>query len=226
MVVRQRGTISSRGVLKRRRHCTPIQSEGKRKDQGKQRLSQFGTHHGESRPQALVRVQMATAISQDSLEIYNASIGLLCGRVEFIHASELDAPVKSSGIQSPCLHTRLAYHERDIVMAGDFLVPIGRPDWDELGATTLNGHQHRVSEEHEGSLITALYGGGCKDERQHGAGWVGWAISRGNNEMHFSIPLLAASYNSKWVPIRFSSIFEIAGLIGKVLAPKVRLPAD
>jgi len=44
--------------------------------------------------------------------------------------------------------------------------------------------------------------------------------------MHFSIPLLAAGYNSKWVPIRFSSIFEIAGLIGKVLAPKVRLPAD
>ena len=40
----------------RRRHCTPIQSEGKRKDQGKQRLSQFGTH-GESRPKALVHVQ-------------------------------------------------------------------------------------------------------------------------------------------------------------------------
>jgi hypothetical protein len=40
----------------RRRHCTPTQSEGKRKDQGKQRLSQFGTP-GESRPKALVHVQ-------------------------------------------------------------------------------------------------------------------------------------------------------------------------
>jgi hypothetical protein len=40
----------------RRRHCTPIQSEGKRKNQGKQRLSQFGAH-GESRPKALVHVE-------------------------------------------------------------------------------------------------------------------------------------------------------------------------
>jgi hypothetical protein len=32
----------------RRRHCTPIQSEGKRKDQGEQRLSQFGTHRKRS----------------------------------------------------------------------------------------------------------------------------------------------------------------------------------
>ena len=87
---------------------------------------------------------MATAISQDSLEIYNVSIGLLCGSVEFIHASELDAPVKNSGIHSPCLNTRLTCHERYVVMASNFLIPIGRSDRDKLWTTALNGHQHRV----------------------------------------------------------------------------------
>ena len=61
-------------------------------------------------------------------------------------------------------------------------------------------------------MITALHRGGCKDERQHGAGRVGWAVSRGNHEMHFSIPFLAAGFDSKWVPICCSSIFENAGL--------------
>ena len=50
---------------------------------------------------------MATSLSQDSLEIYNAGIVLLCGGVEFVHASELDALVESSRSQPPCLHTRL-----------------------------------------------------------------------------------------------------------------------
>jgi hypothetical protein len=40
----------------RRRHRTPIQSEGKRKDQGKQQLSHLGVH-GESRSKSLVHVQ-------------------------------------------------------------------------------------------------------------------------------------------------------------------------
>ena len=40
----------------RKRHRTPIQSEGKRKDQGKQQLSHLGVH-GESRSKSLVHVQ-------------------------------------------------------------------------------------------------------------------------------------------------------------------------
>jgi hypothetical protein len=42
----------------RRRHRTAIQSEGKHKDQGKQRLSQFEMHC-ESRSKSLVHVQSA-----------------------------------------------------------------------------------------------------------------------------------------------------------------------
>jgi hypothetical protein len=44
--------------------------------------------------------------------------------------------------------------------------------------------------------------------------------------MHFSILFLAAGCDSKWAPIRCSSIFEIAGLIGKVLAPMPAFPGD
>ena len=132
-----------------------------------------------------------------SLEIYNAGVGLLCSRVEFIHASELDAPVESGGIQSTRVQTRLTRHEGHIGVASDLLVPIGRPDRDKLGATPFNGHLDRVSEQHEGNLIAALRCGGGKDERQHGAGRIGWATSRGNNEMHVSIPFLAPHRETK-----------------------------